>query len=390
MLFGFIQSVAAQGYPPCLHDTGDVPPSDGLSPKSWKSSLAPLRRWVCQSAIGLGLVALGSSLALAPAPARALDRIELKPSFLLENPLQLDDLVTFVETGAKNDDLQLLLDLLSGFSDVEEEEVRQFFGQTSVVDTVLLDRFLTSYVGEVVAQELSLVLDPQAGGEAQVWQSYRDAVSAAAADGELSVLEVLQNYGPELAVVDMQRFSKLQKQLSEDVEDLQALAGIDPTEASSSGLDQLFCTDQAGDENDLMMLVNNFSTTVELPAAEAMALETEVDAALFDRFITSFFGEVVLRQVVVVLAPGQEGEDRAATQEAIAAAMVQAAQDGQFSIVEALETYQPDAVESNVALMSSIVARMQQDVRDFRRLLDLDELTDLTVIIQELICGPDR
>jgi len=186
-----------------------------------------LRQWVKGSAIGLTVAALSGTLALAPSPVRALETIELKPSFLLDGPLTMDALEAFVNEGKKTEDLQLLLDLISGVADLEEPEIRKFFAQVSEVNAPLVDRFLSSYVGEVIAQELSLVLDPTNGAKPEVWQAYRDAFDQAASDGKISILEVLQAYEPDNIQVDVQRFSKLQKRLEEDVQDLQAIAGVE-------------------------------------------------------------------------------------------------------------------------------------------------------------------
>lgn len=364
------------------------PAKTALAPRSLSRPTRRLRQWIRGSAIGLASLAVGGTLALAPAPVRALETIELKPSFLLDAPLTLDALEAFVEDGKKTEDLQLLLDLISGFADLEEQDIRKFFAQVSDVDGPLIDRFLTSYMGEVITQELSLVLDPQNGGDAEVWQGYRDAFTAAAADGKISVLEVLQNYEPDNIEVDVQRFSRLQKRLEKDVADLQAIAGVDVSaEDLSAGLDQLFCAESAQNNDQLMNLINSFSAAVDMPVAEALSQTVEIDPKLLERFLTSFFGEVVLRQSALALAP--DSLDNKAMQDSLAKALNQAAQDGEFSIMEALEKYQPNAVDSNVELMASIVTRMQTDIKDFQRLLDLDELTDLTVIIQTLICAPE-
>ncbi len=352
-----------------------------------------LRQWVKGSAIGLTVAALSGTLALAPSPVRALETIELKPSFLLDGPLTMDALEAFVNEGKKTEDLQLLLDLISGVADLEEPEIRKFFAQVSEVNAPLVDRFLSSYVGEVIAQELSLVLDPTNGAKPEVWQAYRDAFDQAASDGKISILEVLQAYEPDNIQVDVQRFSKLQKRLEEDVQDLQAIAGVEiSAEDVSAGLDQLFCTESALGDDQVMDLINSFSSAVDMPVAEALSQSVEINPALLDRFLTSFFGEAVVRQAAFALAPGSSKTlvDEGKLEASVASAISAAAADGNFSIMEALENYQPNAVESNVKLMSSIVMRMQTDIKDFQGLLDLDELTDLTVIIQELICAPDN
>lgn len=351
-----------------------------------------LRQWVKGSAIGLTVAALSGTLALAPSPVRALETIELKPSFLLDGPLTMEALEAFVNEGEKTEDLQLLLDLISGFADLEETDIRKFFAQVSEVNGPLVDRFLSSYIGEVIAQELSLVLDPTNGDSPEVWQAYRDAFAQAASDGEVSILEVLQAYEPDNIQVDVQRFSKLQKRLETDVKDLQAIAGVEVSAADlSAGLDQLFCTESALGDDQVMDLINSFSTAVDMPVTEALSQSVEIDPALLDRFLTSFFGETVVRQAAFALAPGSSKVqlDEGKLEENIASAISAAAADGNFSIMEALENYQPNAVDSNVTLMSSIVMRMQTDIKDFQGLLNLDELTDLTVIIQELICAPD-
>ena len=333
---------------------------------------------------------LGSSLFLAATPAQALESINLKPRFLLEEPLTLDVLESFVKDGKKTDDLQVLLDLMSGFSDLEEIDIRAFFSNVSDVDGALVDRFLISYVGEVVLQEVSLVLDPVNGANPDVWRTLGDALTAAAADDKVSMLEVLQQYELDRLEVDVRRFTQLQKRLETDVKDLQAIAGVQLSEELSGGLDQFFCGPDSEENQQLLALVNSLTATSDMDTEAALSQVVEIDPKLVDRFISSFFGDIVLRQTALILDPDTaknvKVEDLKVT---LGKSINDAAKDGRFSVMEALEFYEPNAVKDNVDKMSGTVQRMQGDLQDFQSLLDLDELANLTVIIQELICAPD-
>ena len=214
---------------------------------------------------------LGSSLFLAATPAQALESINLKPSFLLEEPLRLEVLESFVKDGKKTDDLQVLLDLMSGFSDLEEIDIRAFFSNVSDVDGALVDRFLISYVGEVVLQEVSLVLDPVNGANPDMWRTLGDALTAAAADDKVSMLEVLQKYEPDSLEVDVRRFTQLQKRLETDVKDLQAIAGVQLSEELSGGLDQFFCGPDSEENQQLLALVNSLTATSDMDTEAALS-----------------------------------------------------------------------------------------------------------------------
>jgi len=358
-----------------------------MAPVPHPTSTQPsrLRRWSQTiAALTLGGLALFS----APA-AQALETIQLKPSFLLEKPLTLGELEAFVEDGEKTDDIQLLLDLMGSFSPFGEDDIRSFFSNNSEVDGPLVDRFLSSFVGEVMTQEIAIVLDPKNANNPAVWEAFQGAVKTSAADNEISVLEVLRNYELSSLEVDVRRFSKLQQRISKDVEDFQALAGVEFSDEFSQGLDQLVCTPDARSSEDLMNLINGFSTSVNLGVEEALAHEVAIKSPLLDRFLTSFFGEITLRRLTLILypngAPGKAGEVEAAMQKAIS----QAGKDGQFSIMEALQVYKPNAVDQNVELLSGVVTRIQGDIRDMQSLLDLDDTAELSTILQELLCTPD-
>ncbi|MGA0200992.1 MAG: alpha/beta hydrolase, partial [Prochlorotrichaceae cyanobacterium] len=92
-------------------------------------------------------------LGLAAAPGMSLDRITLRPTFLLEDPLPLQELEDFALEGRKSSNMQFLLDLIVGSSDLKEADLQNFLGNVSEVDGVLVDRFLTSAIGEVLVQE---------------------------------------------------------------------------------------------------------------------------------------------------------------------------------------------------------------------------------------------
>jgi hypothetical protein len=336
------------------------------------------------------LLAAGTTLLVPLEPSRALEEIRLEPSFLLENPLPLADLEAFVESGEVSDDLQFLLDLVSSFGSFGEEEAKLFLDGPVEVDAELVDRFLTSSVGEVLAKELVLIMQPE-GADPERWEDFRDALSAASSDGQISVLEFLQNYGPETLAIDVQQATKIQKQVEDDLTDFQDILGIEITEASfRDGARELFCTAQNQTSESLLELLNSFTefTSLEDGAVREevqtlLAQDFEIPSALVDRFLTSYFGEVFLRHLALTVTP-EDPQDL--TTAALKTAIATAAEDDSFSAMEALTGYQPDQVDANVDTFSDVVLQLRQEVNDFQIILGLEGAEDVSAVVEELVC----
>lgn len=328
------------------------------------------------------LLTAGSTALMTIEPANALRQIEFKPSFLLDAPLPLTDLETFVSTGEKSDDLQFLLDLIVGFGSLGEEEVRTFLASPISVDGVLLERFLNSTIGEVIAKEVVLILQPD-NADPNSWQDVVTAFAAAGQDNQATVLEVLQQYQPDVLEIDVQRVTKIQQRINEDVTDFQEILGIEITGQLNAGVKDLFCTPETQQSDALMALVNSFTDITDAEVQEVLSNNFETDAALVDRFLTSFFGEIFLKHLALTLAPG---DTQVETTDALKSAISAAGQDNNFSVFETLENYQPNQIDANVDKLTAVVSNIRNDVQDFQEILGLEGAEDISAVVREVAC----
>lgn len=141
-----------------------------------------------------GLVAL-LEMCVCSAPAEAAQAVVLKYSILRET-ISVPELTTFAQTGEISPLLKTYLKLARR----EPEQLRRALTQEVPVNPTLLERVLSTSVGEVMLDRVSEVVhtpDNQANRE-----SLRGAlVSSALADGKITLIETLENYPtPEVHV----------------------------------------------------------------------------------------------------------------------------------------------------------------------------------------------
>jgi hypothetical protein len=162
---------------------------------------------ILQSCLTLGAVLLLSKSAIAA------ERVIFKYKILRES-VSVPELTTFAQTGQASEDLQTYFRL----SGQKPETVRQTLTKPTKVNPVLLDRVLNSPVGNTVLDQLGQAIQTPKGGAER--QALRGALAVSASDGQLTILEILQNYPTQEVVVDGDRIEGAYRRLNEFVDRL--------------------------------------------------------------------------------------------------------------------------------------------------------------------------
>ncbi|MCU0550677.1 MAG: alpha/beta hydrolase [Leptolyngbya sp. Prado105] len=172
-------------------------------------------RWkILRSCLTVGVVLITSMDAVAA------DRVVFKYKILRES-VSVAELTTFAETGQASTDLQTYFRL----SGQKPETVRQTLTKPMRVNPVLLDRVLNSPLGNTVLDPLGQAIQTPKGGAER--QALRGAMAVSASDGQLTILEILQNYPTQEVIVDGDRIEGAYRRLNEFVDRLRnPLEGI--------------------------------------------------------------------------------------------------------------------------------------------------------------------
>lgn len=144
--------------------------------------------------LSIGLIAL-VSVGLGNAPVQAAQTVVLKYRFFREN-VSVPELTRFVETGELSNSLRFYLRVAKK----EPAELRNALTQEVQVNPVLMYRVLNTPVGEAMLDRASEVVHTPTNRANR--ESLRGAlVSSALPDGNITLLETLQNYPtPEVHV----------------------------------------------------------------------------------------------------------------------------------------------------------------------------------------------
>lgn len=157
----------------------------------WMVRACPL---VCA---GVASLCLGSSAALGA------ERVVLKYG-PVSRSVPVEDLVEFVETGEESPIIRFILDV----SNADPEQIRELLTYNIGVNVLFVDRVFYSLPGEYVLFELGFLFSTRSG-KANI-QALRSAITLSASDdGQISLLEFLQNYPTEGLYVDGQRVQRV-------------------------------------------------------------------------------------------------------------------------------------------------------------------------------------
>ena len=167
----------------------------------------------------LSLVAFIGMLSCT-AGAEAADSVVLKYSFLRET-ISVTELSTFAETGELSTKLRVYLKLAGR----EPEQLRSLLTQEVKVNGVILSRMLNNPVGETMLDQVSQVVHTPTNRASR--ESLRSAlVSSALPDGQVTLIETLENYPTSEVHVEGDRLAEVVQKITQVLGRLPSLPGL--------------------------------------------------------------------------------------------------------------------------------------------------------------------
>lgn len=179
--------------------------------------------------IGLALLLGTSAVLLGSGKAFALENVTVKYG-AVDVTLPMSDLQSFAQTGKPSPQLQSVLSLAKQ----TPESVREILTREVALDSQLVARLANTYFGEIVLKQLGEVAYAPAT-RAQSAPALRDALVAASRDGKISLMEVIQNYGPTALEVDGNQAVAIYQRVIKDLQDIQAMYQNSPTLQNTAG-----------------------------------------------------------------------------------------------------------------------------------------------------------
>jgi len=179
--------------------------------------------------LGLALLLSTSAVLLSSAKAFALDNVTIKYG-AIDVTLPMSDLQSFAQTGKASPQLQSVLNLAKQ----TPESVRETLTKEVALDSQLVARLANTYFGEIVFKQLGEVAYTPAT-RAQSASALRDALVAASKDGKISLIEVIQNYGPAALEVNGNQAVAIYQRVIKDLQDMQALYQNSPALQNTAG-----------------------------------------------------------------------------------------------------------------------------------------------------------
>lgn len=145
--------------------------------------------------LALVLVATFSGVLLSTSSALAAEQVVLKYRIFRES-ISVEELSTFAKTGELSKSLRINLALARQ----DPKVIRFYLTEPVKVNPVFLDRVLNSRIGNVILDQVSQVIHTPSGRADR--QALRAAlVLSASRDGEITLVEIIQNYPtPEVEV----------------------------------------------------------------------------------------------------------------------------------------------------------------------------------------------
>ncbi|PSB41182.1 hypothetical protein C7B67_27020 [filamentous cyanobacterium Phorm 6] len=179
--------------------------------------------------LGLALLLSTSAVLLSSAKAFALDNVTVKYG-AVDVTLPIGDLQSFAQTGKASSQLQSVLNLAKQ----KPEAVREILTREVALDSQLVMRLANTYFGEIVFKELGEVAYTPTT-RLQSAPALRDALLAASKDGKISLIEVIQNYGPAALEVNGDQAMVIYQRVIKDLQDMQALYQNSPALQNTAG-----------------------------------------------------------------------------------------------------------------------------------------------------------
>lgn len=144
---------------------------------------------------------------LLGSPALAAERVILKYNILRES-ISVEELATFARTGRLSPLLQVTIALARQDPDI----IRQYLTTPVKVSPVVLDQVLNSEIGVTTLDRLSQVIHtPSRQGDRQALRSA--FVLSASQDGQITLLEIIQNHPTAEVEIEGKRLESAYRQL---------------------------------------------------------------------------------------------------------------------------------------------------------------------------------
>ncbi|WP_044196091.1 alpha/beta hydrolase [Oscillatoria acuminata] len=165
------------------------------------------RRILQVGTLGIALLGVGEGM-LSPNSATAAEQIILKYG-PMRAPVSVADLSRFAQTG----DMSFALRSYMGLSNQNPDEVRTHLNRSISVSPRFLDRALNNRLGKRVLDEMGEMIQTpsgQLGGQAL----RASLILSAAEDGQISIVELIENYPAQTIEVDVQSLIRVYNKLS--------------------------------------------------------------------------------------------------------------------------------------------------------------------------------
>ncbi|NET28253.1 alpha/beta hydrolase [Okeania sp. SIO1I7] len=137
------------------------------------------------------LVIISSVLIFTAQPADAIDEIKITYDGL-NIPIAIADLVTFAETGEQSEQLKSLF-LTANATQENIDTVREILNYKLEVEADFVNTLLESRYGKIGVEEFSRYFSPDSN-VSQVTNDIIDTVNRMISDGEISFLEMVQEF----------------------------------------------------------------------------------------------------------------------------------------------------------------------------------------------------
>lgn len=153
------------------------------------------------------LIAIVSSILFSSTNALAAEQVVLKYRIFRES-ISVNELTTFAETGELSRSLRVNLALARQ----DPRVVRRYLTEPVKVNLVFLDRVLNSSVGNLVLDNVSQVIHtPSRRADRQALRSAM--ILSARQDGQISLIEIIQNYPTQEVEVEGDRLESAYRTL---------------------------------------------------------------------------------------------------------------------------------------------------------------------------------
>ncbi|MGE5657941.1 MAG: alpha/beta hydrolase [Actinomycetota bacterium] len=172
------------------------------------------------------LLATSASLLILGTRAVAIDAIKVKYG-AVDVSVTIPELVTFAKTGETSNQLRSLFQIAKATPE-QIQRVRESLGYQVKVNPNFLNEVFNSYYGKLVLTEVSKYMTP--GSDiAKTVDDVTAAVNTSLADGQLSLLELLQNYqGTNAIVIDGEQVLSIYNRLVRDGQRILAYIKSEP------------------------------------------------------------------------------------------------------------------------------------------------------------------